>query len=276
MKNSLYPNYQFPSFAINNQIRTRLKRFVREYIPGYNREQPKKPKANSRSLDPLNFSQLPLSGLCKLLKTKTEIDLCTTWLHTNGLTSHVSVCKDWDLAHVISAIGDGNVLDMGSSDSYILENLSLLRRNGDLYGIDLRKPDRKIHGVKYIVGDLMNTELPTGYFRYITCLSVIEHGVDIARFAQESARLLEPQGKLFVTYDYWNPRIQSELKLFGLEWQPLDKVNVERLVEDCKHNNLFAVEEIDWITDEAVINSEYYSPIADLSYTFGMTVFEKR
>lgn len=275
MKNSSYPNYRFPYLGSNNQIYNYIKQAIK-YVYYWNREQPEKPRTNIRSLEPMNFSEFPLSGLCKFLKTKTEINLCTTWLHENGLISHAAICKDWDLAHVISQIGDGNVLDMGSSDSYILENLSLLKRNGNLYGIDLRKPDRKIHGVKYAIGDLMNTELPTEYFRYITCLSVIEHGVNLAQFVQEAERLLKPHGKLFVTYDYWYPRIQSDLKLFDLDWQPLDRLDVERLITECRHKNLFMIEEIDWNTDEAVINSDYYSPLTDLSYTFGMTVFEKR
>ncbi len=43
---------------------------------------------------------------------------------------------------------------MGSSDSYILKNLSLMRTAGEKWGIDFQDPDVPISDVTYVKGDL--------------------------------------------------------------------------------------------------------------------------
>lgn len=213
---------------------------------------------------------------CKLLKTRQEIELCTSFLKRYGFISHNLTCKDWDLAHIIPEIGGGNFLDMGSSDSYILKNIALKKIRGELYGIDLREPDVPIKGVKYIVGDLMDTKLPGKFFRNITCLSVIEHEVDYNKFARETSRLLEDGGRLYVTFDYWNPKVVPPIKMYGLDWNPLDEQSLRRFISICEENNLALIQDMDWSIKDAVIREGYYSPHPDVSYTFGMAVFEKK
>jgi hypothetical protein len=122
----------------------------------------------------------------------------------------------------------------------------------------------------------MDTKLPSGFFKNITCLSVIEHEVNFAKFANEASRLLEKHGRLFVTFDYWNPKLNPRIKLFGLNWQPLDKEAVQELISECERNHLHLVEEMNWETVDAVICDRYYSPIPNINYTFGIAVFEKR
>jgi SAM-dependent methyltransferase len=215
-------------------------------------------------------------GLCKFLKSRDEIDECTRFLRRNGFISHSLTCKDWDLAHILPDVGDGDVLDMGSSDSYLLKNLSLGRRNGTLFGIDLREPDVKIPRARYIVGDLMQTGLPDGAFRYVSCLSVIEHQVDFDRMAAEASRLLEEGGRFYVTFDYWEPRVNPEITLYGLEWQPLDAASAKAFCDACEARQLRLVEPMDWSLGDAVIREGYYSPQPEINYTFGLAVFEKR
>jgi len=178
-------------------------------------------------------SQLP--SLCKFLKSRDEVETCTRFLRHTGYHSHSLACKDWDLAHVVPEIAeiDGDVLDMGSSDSYVLKNLAARQRSGRLHGIDLRDPDVPVRGVKYIVGDLMDTKLPDRAFGALTCMSVIEHDVDFARFARESSRLLKPGGRLFVTFDYWEPKVTPPTDLYGLKWQPLDSEAVKNFIATC-------------------------------------------
>ena len=216
------------------------------------------------------------SHLCKFLRSRTEIDECTLFLHHNGFVSHDLKCKNWDLAHIIPEIGDGNFLDMGSSDSYILRNLALKKIRGEKYGVDLREPNVSVKGVKYIIGDMTDTKLPDKCFKNITCLSVIEHGVDFRKFVNEVARLLEEKGKLFVTFDYWNPKITSPVEIYGLNWQPLDEQSLRAFIDECEKEGLYLVEDMDWTTNETVIHYGYYSPHQGMSYTFGMNVFEKQ
>jgi SAM-dependent methyltransferase len=214
--------------------------------------------------------------LCNFLKSREEIEECRRILYRNGFITHVHKCKDWDLASIIPAIDDGNFLDMGSSDSSILKNISILKIHGDLYGIDLREPIKPVRRVKYTIGDLMDTKLPDNYFKNITCLSVIEHEVDFKKFAHEVSRLLQPDGKIFITFDYWDPKIKTDIKLYDLKWQPLDKQAVNMLIAEFELYDLYLVEDIDWTLIDPVIDKDYYSPDPLVSYTFGLLTFEKR
>lgn len=215
-------------------------------------------------------------GICTFLKTREEVDACTYFLHHNGFISHRLVCKDWDLAHIIPHIDDGNFLDMGSSDSYILKNVVLKGIEGKKYGIDLRKPDVPIKSVEYVIGDIVDTKLPDGFFHNITCLSVIEHEVDFALLAKEVSRLLDKTGKLFITFDYWEPKLVNDIKLYDLRWQPLDKNAVTAFIKECEKNNLYLAQDIDWTTKDPVIDAQYYAPHPDAKYTFGLLAFQKR
>jgi len=241
-----------------------------------------KPRTESSPLPPAQSSALPWSplrptvSLCEFLKSRQDVDACTRFLYRNGFVPHSLGCKNWDLAHILPEITDGNVLDMGSSDSYMLKNLALKGISGGMYGLDLQDPDVSVRGVRYILADLMMAPFRARSFRYITCLSVLEHGVDFRRFAQETARLLQPGGKLFVTFDYWNPKVVPQIKLHGLPWQPLDAPALERLITECAREQLWLVHPMDWRLGEAVIGADYYSPHPDVRYTFGIAGFQLR
>jgi SAM-dependent methyltransferase len=215
-------------------------------------------------------------NICKFLQSKAEVDEATAFLPSYGFFSHPTDAKNWDLAHIIPEIGDGNILDMGGCNSIILKNVALRKIRGQFYEIDLQGTEHPIKGIKHIVGDLMDTKLPDKFFKSITCISVTEHGVDFAKFAHEVARLLEDKGKLFVSFDYWNPKIISPIKLFGLDWQPLDEEAVKTLIAECEKEGLYLIEDMDYKTDEKVICDGYHSPHPAMSYTFGLAVFEKR
>lgn len=215
------------------------------------------------------------SSRCKFLKNRAEIDECTQYLKQNSYVSHSLICKDWDLANILVELTDGNFLDMGSSDSYMLKNTVLKGIKGEKYGIDFRNPDVPVAGVKYIVGNLMATGLPDSFFQNITCLSVIEHEVDFNKFAKEAFRLLANDGKLYVTFDYWTPKIVTGIKLYGLEWNVLDKNDVLALIQECLNNGLYLVDEIDWSLEEPII-SEWSPDPAKYKYTFGMLIFQKK
>ena len=234
------------------------------------------PSERSPKSDIIAVTEAPFRNhLCKFLKTRAQIDECTRFLHRNGYVSHNLKCKDWDLAHIIPEIGDGNVLDMGSSDSYILKNISLKRTKGKKYGIDRYDPDVPISDVTYLKGNLLQTPLPDTSLDYVTCLSVIEHQVDFKLLAEEVSRLLVPRGRLFVTFDYWDPLLSIPVKAYDLDWRPLDRALTLSLIGACRDHGLHLVQEVDWSTQDQVIHWGYYSPHPEVSYTFGMLAFEK-
>jgi len=209
----------------------------------------------------------------KFLNYKSELDEATRYLKQNGYVSHRLVCKNWALANIIFNLSDGNLLDMGSADSYLLKNAVIKGIRGEKYGIDLQEPDVPVEGVNYIIGDLMDTGLPCNFFQNITCLSVIEHEVDIKRFANEVSRVLVKEGKLYLTFDYWTPKVSSKLRIFEKGWNIFDQGEIMNLIEECKTSGLNLIDEVDWSLGKPII--DYWSPDPKVSYTFGMLVFKK-
>lgn len=212
----------------------------------------------------------------KFLQKRAQVEECSRFLDERGLIRHRLSCKDWDLAHIVPRLGDGNLLDMGSSDSFLLANAVVRGTKGLKIGIDLRPPEQYFPGVAYMVGDLMNTNLPGGVFSDITCLSVIEHGVDFGKLAAEVARLLMPEGSVFLTFDYWDPKIKTNVKLYGLDWNILCRDEVLMLVSVFENHGLKLEGNIDWTLGERVIREDYWAPPGSgMEYTFGLLSFRR-
>ena len=211
---------------------------------------------------------------CEILKTKSEIDRSSRFLHDQGLMLNECDAKNWDLAHILPRMGHGNILDMGCQGSIVLDNALRLGLCGDKVGIDLVEfPSR--NGIRLIQGDLTDTRLPAGHFDYLTCLSVIEHGVDVGAFVAECARLLKPGGKLFLTFDYWDPKISTDIRMFGLAWTLFCRGDVENLIRQCNAAGLKIVAPMNWTQQDGVIEPGYWSP-GNFSYTFGIAEFVKQ
>ena len=64
--------------------------------------------------------------------------------------------------------------------------------------------------------------------------------------------------------------------MFGLAWNILCKQDVLDLVSAFNARGLYLEHDIDWATNEAVINPTYCSPFPGISYTFGLLKFVKR
>lgn len=212
------------------------------------------------------------------LKTRAEVDNCTQYLIDNGLIQSGLSCKNYDVANVVKELKDADILDMGSSGSEILSNAVRLNLIGRKVGIDLAYEDNSfIDGIELYKGDLMSTLFNDEAFDIITCLSVVEHSVDINKLATECNRLLRHNGKVFVSFDYWPEKINTKgVLLYNLEWEILCKEDVLKMVEYFKANGLELTSEIDWAVQDAVINSTYCSPSPLANYTFGILEFIKK
>ena len=179
---------------------------------------------------------------------------------------------------------------MGSNGSYLLYNAVKMDLKGEKHGIDISYPEgfvlrwpwengEVVPGVTCQKADLMDPPFEDGKFDYITCLSVIEHEVDINKLAAQCSRLLKPSGKLFLTFDYWDPKLDTTGKeLFGLKWNVLCQNEVFDLIKsltNCGFGISGGVNSIDWTIQDAVINETYCAPFPGVAYTFGIFMFEK-
>lgn len=124
------------------------------------------------------------------------------------LPLHRDIPKNWDalgaVGTILRTVGrEAAVLDAGAARySSILPWLRLygltdLVGNNLEFGRDVRRD-----GVLFRYGDITSTDFPPGRFDAVTCMSVLEHGVDIEPFLAECARILRPGGVLIVATDY--------------------------------------------------------------------------
>jgi SAM-dependent methyltransferase len=211
----------------------------------------------------------------QFLKTRKEVDKATLYLKQKGLISHDFTCKNWDVALICQELKDGDLLDMGSNGSFLLQNALRLGLKGKKCGLDLGNPEFAITGIDYIKGDLMNTPYKNNSFDTITCLSVIEHEVDYEKLGKECSRLLRKGGVFYITFDFWNPKVDTTgIRLYELTWNILDAADVSRLEVALGKNGLRMSSNMDWETKEAVINPTFCAPYGK-SYTFGILKFIK-
>lgn len=211
---------------------------------------------------------------CEILKEHKEINEATSLLKQMGVSGNpICDCKDWDLAHVLPKLSNGNILDMGCQGSPLLLNAAKIGIIGEKIGIDLT-PLPQQDGITTIQGDITNTKLPSEHFDYITCLSVVEHGVDVESLSKECGRLLKPKGKMFLTFDYWDPKVIAGMTLFGMPWNIYCKEDAKRLIYKMENNGITMVAPMNWEQKEQVIRPGYHSP-GNVSYTFGVFEMEK-
>jgi len=157
-----------------------------------------------------------------------------------GLTSYPlerDRTKSWDVwravRHLLATVRpDGLVLDVGAWQS---EVLWALRRAGftSLEGCDTDPRVRRMpgDGITYLVGDFFEADVAPRSLAALTCLSVLEHGMDAEAFFSRAAGLLAPGGRLLLTTDYWpQPLDTTGLEAFGRPWHIGSRADAERWI----------------------------------------------
>lgn len=194
--------------------------------------------------------------MIKILGNWDEIGAAVNFLGRQKLPRHGSAEKCWDLYHLHQVARDlprsAPVIDLGCSGLHVLKFLHALGFS-DLLGVDLNVTglDRALRlrlmarektwrpPFRLRRGDLTRTHLPDASFNLATCVSVIEHGVDVNAFLAEAARLLRPGGRLFITADYWEePLAPVAAGEFGLPWRILTRLDIEALLQTARELGL--------------------------------------
>ena len=207
------------------------------------------------------------------LRTRFEIDEATKYLKENKLVESGLSCKNWEIASIIPHLTDSELCDLGSDGSVVIPNALALGLKGTKVGIDLAYKEDIVtpDGVHYIKGDLMQTPFENESFDIVTSLSVVEHSVDVNKFAQECHRILKPEGKLFVSFDYWPEKINTKgILLYNLEWNIMDRYEAFLMVSAFLSKGFALTSQIDWTVQDKVIDETFCSPAKGIGYTFGM------
>lgn len=194
------------------------------------------------------------------------------------LPTHPDRLKNWDgflaLFHTLSRVGPLDpVLDAGAERYSSF--LPGLRRLGyqDLTGINLAfdAPFQQ-DGIHYQPGDITRTGFPDGSFAAIASLSVIEHGVDVAAFLAEAARLLRPGGVLFVSFDYWiTPVETARQQAYGVPIRIFTLQDVAAMIASARRAGLVLDHAADFSCREQAVHWQRF----DLRYTFANLLLRK-
>lgn len=206
-----------------------------------------------------------------VLQTKKEVTLSKEQVSSINLPLNGDDPKNWDSLAALDCIvantdRNSRILDAGAEIySTILPWLALLGYR-NLFGNNLVFDKTIKRGsIIYQPGDLTKTEFEAGSFDAISCISVIEHGVDLNAYLVEMHRLLKPGGVLITSTDYWADKIDAKGKEFyGVPVKIFDKNEILTLFEAAKSIGFELTSEIDLTCNEKAVHWKAVS----LDYTF--------
>jgi SAM-dependent methyltransferase len=208
------------------------------------------------------------------LKTQGEIDAAVAEVHRLNLPASHDPGKDWDSLAALREIvtrttPNASVLDAGAEMYSRLLPWLYLYGYRTLRGINLAFPQAARRGpIVYEPGDITATGLPNASIDAATCLSVIEHGVNLDAYFKEMARLLKPGGVLVTSTDYFEtPTDTKGLSAYGVPIHIFTKTELLEAADVARRHGLELTGPLDTTCRDRLVTWEPYG----LSYTF--TVF---
>ena len=185
--------------------------------------------------------------------------------------------KSWDVLRTLQFVEQhlgkaAPILDLGAYSSEVL--LSLYKMGfSDLTGIDLDPEITRMpygESIKYVTGDLAQTEFPNETFGAITAISVLEHGFSGAKVFREISRILKPGGYFIGSTDYWPEKVDtSDVVMYGLDWTIFSKNELLSFVEEAGKYGLAPVGQLNFEASETTVRC------LNRNYTFVWFAFQK-
>lgn len=220
---------------------------------------------------PFIGSQAQVS-MCAVLQAKTDFKRSIRVLRQRSLPIHSDKPKNWDSLAAFLIINkffpekDTQILDAGGE--YYSSILPQLASCGytNLRSINLAfREESKRGNIIYEYGDITKTRFPDRSFGAITCLSVIEHGVNIGEYFREMSRILRPGGILFTSTDYWFEQIDTGDKIaYGSPIRIFNPHGIAKCLHIAKNTGLELMEPVPLTCRKKVVRVKPH----DLGYTF--------
>ena len=214
----------------------------------------------------------------QVLKEKSEVERTLGQLREIGLLPHPDPPKNWDFLAALDFILNhtdrrARVLDAGGEVYSPLVEWLFMYGYRFLHVINLTfERDFHLGSIKYMRGDCTATPYPSEYFDVVTCLSVIEHGVNLKDLLKESYRILRQGGYLIVSTDYWNEPIDtSGKKAHGAPVKVFTPKEIQELVALAESNGFASTGPLNYSVGSNVVRWEKYG----LDYTFIVLALKK-
>lgn len=206
-----------------------------------------------------------------VLKSKVQWQTAFDESKSLRLPRHPDDPKNWDtmlvLAEVLAATGpQARVLDAGSEiySSFLPALYAYGYRN--LTGINLLFNRTVCHGpIRYEQGDITRTRFADKEFDAVACLSVLEHGVSLPEFFAEMARIIKPNGLLFISTDFWETSIDTGGQQdFGAPIHVFNRTELESALQLANQHGFEISTPLDLDCAERAVSWEYHG----LQYTY--------
>ena len=225
----------------------------------------------------MNTQQDPKTfGENAVLKTQDEWRSTVEQVKSLGLPPHRDLPKNWDSLAALNCIlrrtdKTAHILDAGAElYSMILPWLGLYGYS-NLIGINLVF-DQTVRrdSIIYEHGDITQAKFGENTLDAITCLSVIEHGVDLRSYFKEMARILKPEGVLITSTDYYAEPIDAKGQTaFGVPIHIFSKNEVLQIFELAEEFDLRLTSAINLDCQEKTVTW------SGLNYTFVVFTLQK-
>ncbi len=134
--------------------------------------------------------------------------------------------------------------------------------------------DKKIRRgtIVYEYSDITRTKFSNGSFDAVTCLSVIEHGVDLNAYLKEMSRIIRDGGILITSVDYYDTPIDTKgQEEYGVPIHIFTKDEITQALELATQYGFSLMSPIELRSAEKVVHWEQY----DLQYTFVIFSLQK-
>src|SRR5262249_209674 len=126
--------------------------------------------------------------------------------------------------------------------------------------------------IAYAPGDVMKTGFADATLAAVTCLSVIEHGVDVETYLREMSRILRPGGVLITSTDYWADGVDTAgLTAYGVPVRIFDRGAIENFLETARSVGLHPTSDVDLSCDQRAVHWKRLG----LDFTFLLLTLEK-
>jgi len=206
-----------------------------------------------------------------VLRTHQEVQDAVRQVRKLGLPLDFCFPKNWDALAALDCIlketdTNANILDAGAELYSMILPWLYLYGYRHLTGINLVFKHSLQRGpIQYEYGDITQTRFEDQTFDAITCLSVIEHGVNPHGFFREAARLLKPGGVLVTSTDYYSEPIETHsLEAFGVPIHVFMKDEIISMLNIAHRYGLEPTGEIDLNCLEKPVNWQEFH----LDFTF--------